>query len=1059
MISMSMLGIIPNEYSSDSSDPVLTEAQEEVLYTHSSTSHWEYDSSAGGGWSDWASAIALDSEGNAYITGSFVSPIIEFGNIVLNNSGVMPSLGMNNSSYSNYDFDVFVAKLDPVGNWVWAIKADGFGVEDAYGIAVDQSGFVYVTGDFSPISDGNGGQIGPSFGQNQLTSAGSYDGFVARVSPGGQWLWALSYGSICIDSIRDIDVGSNGDVYFTGLVGFAGDDGCGAGMLGGSGDNAIIGKLNPAAPYGQILWVVESDCAGCHAPGPGYVPVYDRGNGVSVDDNGNAFITGIKNRNTTFGGLGANSSAVSYNGGFTAKIDATGSVEWVNHGKGGNDVVVGPGSVYVVGNGQYGVGWVQSLDEQNGNWQWTSETGCGSPSAGTPTCPTKLDAVEIDGNGDIYVAGSFSTIGVNSWPVWLEVGSAIHQLPSGSTEGLLIAQLKPNGNWNWSIGHGECGNYGLSNCGGDIRPLGIAINNTEEIYIAGHFDHESITLEDGMANYGAHMGNGYVIPGAGGQLDAFAAKYIRCPPGDVAVPNNAEMKTPPVQGGNVSESLCGTPPTNPPVNQGNPPNPPPSLPFGGVPLSSNTPSGGGGCDNIIQGNQGFGDSNHPIDNNTFYWDSVSSSWQAAHIVSFENGWETVGWSGLQSGLPWNSNGWSWIAPDGDSANLAVNSPNNVTFAQTLQVPAEAYNIRVNYRAFADDFVSKVDVHSVGFTQNSDISMHSSSSGDNRALMIWGNTHWPGQSPMGNPWPSATPLPIYWTPSSNPTPVTIAFEVTDTVAESSEVSGGLAFHWMIQYCLNDVQEPEEVPPFFETSWIFNCPSPYYHSGTGATSQAGDTQVRSNTAVNWELAVGVSQAPHWTTMSSAASGTLQPTVNSEWIWMDDPNVVTDNYVWLIHGFPIPTPTSGNTQFTGGYANLHFAADQTIVSAKIVDSGMMDLSQGGFSIPAFASGNSHLADQVYSSTVTLDSTATYQAGDYLYILILAEDWTDGHTYLDGNTTQGIDFTVETCFTHETVIGQLPQDLEPADTTIPGFGAVIAIVGLLAATLITAIRKKNHD
>jgi hypothetical protein len=792
------------------------------------------------------------------------------------------------------------------------------------------------------------------------------------------------------------------------------------------------------------------------------VHAYDDGNGVSVDDNGNAFITGMKHRNTTFDGLGASPSHPAYKNPFTAKIDSTGSWQWVNYGHGSNsahnsaDVVVDAGSVYVVGNVQYGKGVVQSLDAQNGQWQWTSETGCGSQWAGTPTCPTKLTAIEIDGNGDIYIAGSFKTDTASGWGSWLEVGNSIQH--GGGIDSLLIAQLKPNGDWNWSISHGECGNFGQANCPGDITPWGLAINNTEEIYIAGHFNHESITLEDGMANYGFYQQQLY--PGAGGDLDAFAAKYIRCPPGDVAVPsggnNSSMMKTPPVQNGNVSESLCGPPPTNPPVNNSNPPNPPPSLPFGDVPLSSNAPSGGNGCDHIVQGNQGSGDPTHPIDDNTFYWDPVSSSWQPAHIVSFEQGWETVGWSGLQSGLPWNSNGWSWIAPDGDSANLAVNSPNSVTFAQTLQVPAEAYNIRVNYRAFADDFVSKVDVYSVGFTQTSVISMHSSSSGDNRASMIWGDTHWPGQSPMGNPWPSATPLPIYWTPSSSSTPVTIAFEVTDTATESSEVSGGLAFHWMVQYCLNVVNEPEEVPSFFETWEPSNCESPYYHSGTGATSTSGDTQVRSAAAINWELAVGVSQAPHWTTMSSSTSATLQPTAYSEWIWMDNPNIVIDNYVWVIHGFPIPIPTSGNTQYTGGYANLHFAADQTIVSAKIVDSGFTDLSQGGFSIPTFSSGTSHLADQIYSSTVTLDPAATYQAGDYLYILILAEDWTDGYTYLDGTTTQGIDFTVETCFTHETVIEEVEAEVIK-DTAIPGFGASITILGLLSATLITAIRKKE--
>ena len=173
MVSMSMLGVFSNEYPPNSGASELTEAQEEVLYSHSSTSHWEYDSSAGGGWGDWAESIALDDQGNAYVTGTFVSNNITFGNIVLNNSGDDP---LCNPVPCGFDMDAFVAKLDPHGDWLWAIRPEGYGVEEGLAIDVDSAGHAYVTGDFTPISDGNGGQIGPQFGQWQLSSAGGYDG-------------------------------------------------------------------------------------------------------------------------------------------------------------------------------------------------------------------------------------------------------------------------------------------------------------------------------------------------------------------------------------------------------------------------------------------------------------------------------------------------------------------------------------------------------------------------------------------------------------------------------------------------------------------------------------------------------------------------------------------------------------------------------------------------------------------------------------------------------------------------------------------------------------------
>ncbi len=110
-----------------------------------------YSTYLGGGISDDGDAIAVDSAGRAYVTGSTISsdfPVV------------------NASSTYKWDGDVFVTRLSPSGAFIERSEfVGGVGGEEAYGIAVDASGGVYVagatgSGDFplqTPIQSSNGG--------------------------------------------------------------------------------------------------------------------------------------------------------------------------------------------------------------------------------------------------------------------------------------------------------------------------------------------------------------------------------------------------------------------------------------------------------------------------------------------------------------------------------------------------------------------------------------------------------------------------------------------------------------------------------------------------------------------------------------------------------------------------------------------------------------------------------------------------------------------------------------------------------------------------------------
>lgn len=113
-------------------------------YDASGVAQWV--ASAGGTNDDFGQAIALNASGKIYITGHFKGSA-SFGSI-------------NKTADASY-FDIFVAKYDPIGmTWTDAQSAGGANHEYSQGIAVDTGGNVYVTGNFQgTFSFGTGSSV------------------------------------------------------------------------------------------------------------------------------------------------------------------------------------------------------------------------------------------------------------------------------------------------------------------------------------------------------------------------------------------------------------------------------------------------------------------------------------------------------------------------------------------------------------------------------------------------------------------------------------------------------------------------------------------------------------------------------------------------------------------------------------------------------------------------------------------------------------------------------------------------------------------------------------
>ena len=152
------------------------------------------------GWAtSMQSALVSDMEGdiagNHYFTGSLISLAANFGSITLP---------------SNSNSDLFVAKQDANGQFLWAVRAGNplAGNDQSNGIAVDSSGDVFITGSFDGTSQ---------FGALSLTSAGDTDAFVAKLDGStGDFLWVRPLGGTANDGGNGIAVDPDGNVVVSG---------------------------------------------------------------------------------------------------------------------------------------------------------------------------------------------------------------------------------------------------------------------------------------------------------------------------------------------------------------------------------------------------------------------------------------------------------------------------------------------------------------------------------------------------------------------------------------------------------------------------------------------------------------------------------------------------------------------------------------------------------------------------------------------------------------------------------------------------------------------------
>ena len=223
-----------------------------------------YSTYLGGGADDAAYAMAVDPSYNVYITGATASD-----NFPTNNPYQLSQGGR----------DVFVVKLSEAGDALLYGTYLGGGTDDeGWAIAVDQTGQAFVGG--STLSSNF-----PKAKEYQ-SAQGGYDGFVSELSDAGdKLLYSTFLGGSGTDRVRGIAIDNLAGVYVTGYTESTNFPSVGPYQNDQPGGDAFVSKLNVAGEglmYSTYLGGNSTDAGSCIVLG-GNGQVYVAGETSSSD--------------------------------------------------------------------------------------------------------------------------------------------------------------------------------------------------------------------------------------------------------------------------------------------------------------------------------------------------------------------------------------------------------------------------------------------------------------------------------------------------------------------------------------------------------------------------------------------------------------------------------------------------------------------------------------------------------------------------------------------------------------------------------------------------------
>jgi len=360
---------------------------EKGITTYLSTSNSamaDWNSTWGGSGNDYGYGVALDSSDNIYITG-------------------------NTDSFGEVSNDMVLVKYSNSGVLQWNSTWGGSSNDIGYGVILDSSDNIYITGNTDSFGEGNNDMVLVKYNNSRMLQ------------------WNRTWGGISGDNGYSVAVDSSGNIYITGDTNSFGE---------GSNDMVLV-KYDRD---GDQLW--NSTWGGID---------YEAGKGVAVDTSGNIYITGYTN---SFGTGNYDLALVKY--------DSDGIQQW-NSTWGGGGSEAGNGvaldssdNIYITGfTDSFGTGnddLVLVKYDSDGIQQWNSTWGGIDNEAGS--------GVVVDSSDNIYITGYTNSFGEGGDDLVL-----VKYISSGVQQ------------WNFTWG-------GIDNEAGS----GVVVDSSDNIYITGFTD-------------------------------------------------------------------------------------------------------------------------------------------------------------------------------------------------------------------------------------------------------------------------------------------------------------------------------------------------------------------------------------------------------------------------------------------------------------------------------------------------------------------------------------------------------------------------------------------
>ena len=413
---------------------------------------------------DGGYSVATDGLGNVYVTGTFTGTV-NFGGSNLVSAGGL---------------DIFLAKYNAAGVHQWSQRFGGTSLDESNSVAVDASGNVVLTGDFSGTA---------SFGGSNLVSAGSLDAFLAKYNTAGVHQWSQRFGMTGDDEGNSVAVDGAGDVFVAGWFNLTTNFG-GANLVSAGSFDMVLARYNAA---GVHQWSQRYGATGLES-----------GTGIALDASGNIAVAGYFSGTSNLGG--ANLVSAGQYDIFVAKYNGVGVHQWsqgfgsTNFDAGYSVAVDASNNVlltgYFFGTVNFGGSNLVSAGGTDifvakynsaGAHQWSKRFGALSGDFG--------NSVAVNASSDVFLTGLF--LGT------VDFGGG--SLVSAGGQDIFVAKYDAAGVHQWSRRFGGTGILDTANS--------IAVDVSGNAFATGYFENT------------VNFGTGNLV--SAGQQDIFLVKLMR----------------------------------------------------------------------------------------------------------------------------------------------------------------------------------------------------------------------------------------------------------------------------------------------------------------------------------------------------------------------------------------------------------------------------------------------------------------------------------------------------------------------------------------------------